>query len=61
MKKNRTIKKVIDICNVRKQFNKSCHNCIYVGKQCEHVCKILKVNKPYEYITQHNDFIKKED
>ena len=55
------IRNVIDICNVRKQFNKSCHNCMYFGKQCEHVCKILKVNKPYEYITRHNDFIKKED
>ena len=42
------IRNVIDICNVRKQFNKSCHNCVYFGKQCEHVCKILKVDTAKE-------------
>lgn len=43
------IKRIIDVCQVRQTNNLDCKKCSYIGSTCEHVKRILKVNKPFEY------------
>lgn len=43
------LKAIIDVCIIRKRANRSCRDCQYYGKTCNHAIKILKVTRPSEY------------
>lgn len=48
------LKTVIDVCEIRQRAGRSCRDCSYYGKTCNHAKKILKVEKPFEYTQNIN-------
>ena len=49
------VRKIVEVCGIRERENLGCRKCKYLGKTCEHICDILKVEKPSEYMETINE------